>query len=77
MAIRIEIEVNKRDSIKNCQISFERIAPKTLRTPISFALLFERAVVKFVKFIDAINKIKMAMIKNIFTIVLSPVLILS
>ena len=71
------MKVSKRDSVKNCQMSFERIAPRTLRTPISFALLFDRAVVKLVKFIDAINRMKIAIIKNIFTTVLSPVIILS
>jgi len=39
-------EVYKSASLKNCLIKADLWAPASLRTPISFALLMERAVVK-------------------------------
>src|SRR5688572_11163575 len=57
----------KIDSVRNC---FTRLAfnePNTLRTPTSLARLADRAVDRFIKFTQAISKMKNAMAENIYT----------
>ena len=49
------------DSPRNCLIRFVRAAPNTLRMPTSFARFVAIAVVRFMKLIQAMNRIKMAM----------------
>ena len=49
------------DSPKNCLIKEPLPAPNTFLTPTSVDLLEERAVDKFIKLMQAINKVKKAM----------------
>src|SRR5215471_6083888 len=51
------METKSIASLINCLMMDERKAPVTFRTPISFALLIERAVVRFMKLMHAISKI--------------------
>jgi hypothetical protein len=68
----INARINARNASKilspiNCVISSLFFAPATLRIPTSFARFSLRAVLKFMKLIQAINKIKAAIIANSFT----------
>ena len=67
MASSNEKKLNKTDSVKNCVIRCERNEPATFLIPTSFARLAERAVERFIKFTQAINKIKMAITEKIYT----------
>src|SRR4030095_8139177 len=60
------------DSPINCATNCLLPAPTTLRTPISLALRKERAVARFIKLIQAINKIITATIENILTYSIRP-----
>src|SRR5688572_12002838 len=60
METKTAINVNSKASLKNCPIKTRLAAPITFRTPISFALLTERAVLKFIKLIQAISNINTA-----------------
>ena len=55
----------KVDSVKNCPISAFFSEPKTLRIPTYFALPEDLAVVRFMKLIQAINKINSAAAEKI------------
>ena len=55
----------KADSVRNCPIRFFLSVPNTFRMPTSFALLADRAVVRLVKLMQAINKIRIATIEKI------------
>ncbi|MCY1531787.1 hypothetical protein D9M68_670250 [compost metagenome] len=57
---------NNNDSSKNWPINDFLEEPIALRTPTSFALFSDRAVDKFMKFTQAINRIQKASNKNIF-----------
>src|SRR5215831_12077506 len=50
----------RTDSPRNCRINELFSAPSTLRTPTSAARLLERAVDKFIKLMQAINKVNIA-----------------
>ena len=50
------------DSLKNCRINCGRPAPSTLRIPTSRARLVARAVARFIKLIQAISRMKNAII---------------
>ncbi len=58
------IKVSKTASPINCCIKTPRTAPTTLRTPISLARFTDRAVVKFIKLIQAMSRIKTATMLN-------------
>jgi hypothetical protein len=45
--------VSKKDSLRNWPISCRRVAPMTLRTPTSLARLWDRAVARFMKLMQA------------------------
>ncbi len=59
-------KVNIRDSPSNCLISWNLSAPTTLRIPISFARVSDRAVERFMKFVHAIKSIKIATAEKIY-----------
>ncbi|MNK99145.1 hypothetical protein D3C87_1195270 [compost metagenome] len=63
----VEINVIRMDSKKNWLINDLRDDPIALRTPTSLALRSDRAVDKFMKFTQAINRIQKASSKNIFS----------
>src|SRR6478735_1595514 len=65
MASTNEKKLNKTDSVKNCVMRCERSEPATFLIPTSLARLAERAVERFIKFTQAINKIKMATTEKI------------
>ena len=48
----------------------DRVDPATFLIPTSFARLDERAVERFMKFTQAISKMKKAMIEKIYTYVI-------
>ena len=60
MAIMVERIVSKMASPINCFINTMRNAPITFLTPTSFARLTDRAVARFIKLMQAISKIKTA-----------------
>src|SRR5882672_6579545 len=60
-----ERKLTNTDSVKNWVMRLERSEPATFRMPTSFARLAERAVDRFIKFTQAISKIKMAIIEKI------------
>ena len=60
MASMQEMKAVKVDSLRNCVIKFLRSVPNTLRTPTSLALFAERAVVRFMKLMQASKRIKKA-----------------
>ena len=62
----------RTDSPKNCQTKAFFLAPTTFRTPTSFALFSLRAVLKFIKLIQAITKTIMAMMANKRILSISP-----
>ena len=72
MASMQEMKAVKVDSLRNCVIKFLRSVPNTLRTPTSLALFAERAVVRFMKLMQAISKIKMATAEKIYTYCILP-----
>ena len=53
------------DSLINCLVSCDFIAPATFRIPTSRARSADLAVVRFTKFMQAINNIKMAITEKI------------
>ena len=55
------IKASMMASHKNCLINDAFSAPKTFLTPISTARLDDRAVERFIKFTQAINKVTNAM----------------
>jgi hypothetical protein len=55
------------DSVRNCWIRVLFSVPSTFRMPTSFARFAERAVDKFMKLIQAINKIKIAATEKMYT----------
>ncbi len=55
--------VMRNDSPRNCQISWRRWAPTTLRRPTSFVRVVERAVERFIKFRHPMSKIRKAMME--------------
>src|SRR6187455_1505410 len=54
----------KTDSPRNCPISDDLTAPATLRTPISRALRIDLAVVRLIKFMQAINCMKKTIVNS-------------
>ena len=60
------------DSLKNCITSCFLNDPIAFRIPTSFALFSERAVLRFIKLIQASNKTKTPMIPNIQTYWMAP-----
>ena len=62
IAIIKAISVKRIDSPKNCLTSCDLSAPTTFRKPTSFALFSSRAVDRFMKLMQAIVKIKTAII---------------
>src|SRR5690348_918788 len=50
-----EMTTTRYDSAKNCAMSCLRPDPRVLRTPTSLALFSERAVLRFMKLIQASN----------------------
>src|SRR4051812_20473889 len=62
-----EKKLIKTDSVKNCIMRCERNEPATFLMPTSFARLAERAVERFIKFTQAISKIKIAITEKIYT----------
>ena len=61
-----------KDSLKNCPINSPRPEPMALRTPTSFALFSERAVLKFMKLMQAINKTMSPKMPKSFTYLIKP-----
>ena len=53
------------DSVRNCAIRLFLKEPNTFLTPTSFARLDERAVERFIKLTQAINKIRIAIKEKI------------
>ena len=66
IASNTPVSVNKKDSPINCITRSMRSAPIILRTPTSLARLDARAVDKFMKLIQAINWIRMAIPANMY-----------
>src|ERR1700735_5329465 len=64
-AINVAANVTIIDSVRNWAISCLRAEPSTLRTPTSRARFDDLAVERFIKFTQAISKIKMATAENI------------
>ncbi len=56
----------------NCLINTPRTAPTTFLTPISFARFTDRAVVRFMKLMQAISKINTAIMLNKCTYSMRP-----
>ncbi len=57
----------KVDSVRNCQIRVFLSVPNTFLMPTSLALFAERAVDRFMKLMQAINKINNATAEKIYT----------
>src|SRR6478735_12759422 len=72
MASSNEKKLVKTDSVRNCVMRSTRDEPATFLIPTSFARLAERAVDRFMKFTQAISKMKIAMIEKIYTYVIFP-----
>src|SRR5437870_2024619 len=72
-----EIVVSKTDSPINCNTRLLRNAPNTLRKPTSFERPTARIVERFIKLMQAIKRINIAIERKIYTTVLSPCLTLS
>ena len=68
-----EINTNIIASPKNCMATCPRLAPSTLRMATSLARWLTLAVDKFIKLIQAINKINAATILKVIISVLSPI----
>src|SRR6478735_1564821 len=64
MAMNSETKAVSIDSVMNWKISECRCAPMDFFIPTSFALRDARAVERFMKLIQAINKMKMAIMEN-------------
>ena len=64
-AIKTAKKVNRIDSVKNCLTSLALFEPNTLRIPTSFERVEERAVVRFIKLIQAISKMNPAIMEKI------------
>ena len=60
------------DSLKNCLISCFLSEPTALRTPTSFALFSERAVLRFMKLMQAISNTTSPRMPNIRTYFIKP-----
>src|SRR5450631_4894693 len=58
---------SRTDSKRNCHLRLEGLTPSTFRTPTSFALSSERAVDRFIKFMQAMSMIKTAIQENRYT----------
>src|SRR4051794_31427885 len=71
-AITDENELSRIASPINCLISADLCAPITFRIPTSLALLADRAVERFMKFTQAINKINTATMVKSLTYSLRP-----
>ena len=56
--------LSKIDSPRNCRINALRRAPEALRTPTSRARRADRAVARFIKLMQAINRMKKATAPN-------------
>src|SRR5689334_8891514 len=69
---QIAMKETNNDSPMNCPINCLLPAPTTLRTPISLALRKERAVARFMKLMQAITRIMIATMENIFTYSMRP-----
>src|SRR6516164_7783583 len=54
------------DSLRNCTINCLRVLPITLRMPISLARFTDRATVRFIKLMQAISKIKIAIAESMY-----------
>src|ERR1017187_1118762 len=67
MAITNDRKQAIKDSTRNWAIRLFLRPPNTFLTPTSFARLAEDAVERFIKLMQAINKIKMAIAKKIYT----------
>ena len=61
-----------RDSLKNCPMSCFRLEPMALRTPTSLARFSERAVLKFIKLMQAITKMNRPKMPNSRTYLMNP-----
>ena len=55
------------DSVRNWVISKDLLEPTTFRIPTSLDLVVERAVARFMKLIQAMIRIRMAITENIYT----------
>ncbi len=66
MAITKDRKQAISDSTRNWAIKLFFRLPNTFRTPTSFARLAEQAVERFIKLMQAINKIKIAMAEKIY-----------
>src|SRR4030095_11933973 len=62
-----ERKLTNTDSVRNWVIRLERNDPATFLIPTSFARFAERAVDKFIKFTQAISKMKKAITEKIYT----------
>src|SRR5580704_14339061 len=67
MAITNDRKQATKDSVRNCVIRLFFRPPNTFLTPTSFARLAEDAVERFMKLMQASNKIKMAIAEKIYT----------
>src|SRR5450631_2460349 len=67
MATAREMMTIRVDSDRNCKIRSLRRVPKTLRIPTSRARLADRAVVRFIKLIQAMSRMKIATAEKIYT----------
>src|SRR3569833_2307114 len=72
IAITADSRVTKVDSVRNCAIKLPRADPNTFLTPTSLARFEERAVDRFIKLTQAINKIITAIKEKIYTYSLLP-----
>jgi hypothetical protein len=66
-AMAIAIIESNIDSMINCVMSWGRVAPMVFLRLISFALLLALAVERFIKFMQAISKMRMAISERKFT----------
>src|SRR5664279_3766466 len=64
MASSNERKLVNTDSVRNWAMRFDLKDPATFLIPTSFARLAERAVDRFMKFTQAISKMKMAMMEK-------------
>ena len=69
MARGIAMKDNRTDSPKNCTINWRRLAPITLRSPISLARCMERTVDRLIKLILTTNRSKTPMENMMYTLV--------
>ncbi len=66
------ININTSVSLKNCLTRSERLAPTVFLIPTSLVRVEDWAVDKFMKFMQAINKMKNAIAENVYTKIILP-----